>query len=430
MQNTIFLDNHYYHLTDDPHKIRDLADYETVREQLNRGYNPLAGGPNWEEVHTCCMRLAKGPGLDFLMTAYFTLASLKVQGLSGYANGLELLTAHVSQRGEPSSKQASAHKDIIDWVNTRVAKELKELKPDYAALRDLYRAERYCERLHQLLEQQQPSQIVDFESVGFALFEHIDRIEARYHTLMKRQDKEVQAQQATISRQRYYWSLIVACIVGGLLVIGAWYGYQNLAWFHKNDYATSQSVPILQSSAQAKRYQKQVSKTQLERWKHDVVPLYSTSIKQHMSASMLSHPWRAQQEMAVLNTLYPGSSQVAELNNELHKTQQDALAQTERFIERFKQIRTTMANVSLMAKKGHLHALQQHTQDLENFAVSLSPIYGRVDYVQTLIKRGEMDKANKEFLVLKQRLTSLSWQMLQLRQRLRPEAQTKALIGQ
>lgn len=53
----------------------------------------------------------------------------------------------------------------------------------------LYRAERHCERLHQLFEQQQTEYKVDFEGVGFALFEHIDRIETQYHSLLKKQEK-------------------------------------------------------------------------------------------------------------------------------------------------------------------------------------------------------------------------------------------------
>ncbi len=66
-----------------------------------------------------------------------------------------------------------------------VVQELKALKPTYESLRDLYRAERHCELLHQLFEQQQTEYKVDFEGVRFALFEHIDRIETPYHSLLK-----------------------------------------------------------------------------------------------------------------------------------------------------------------------------------------------------------------------------------------------------
>ncbi|MGO1296478.1 MAG: type VI secretion system ImpA family N-terminal domain-containing protein [Vibrio sp.] len=430
MQNTIFLDNSYYYLTDDSHEIRDLADYETVREQLNRRFNPLAGGPNWDEIYACCQRLAQGPGLDLLMTGYFTVASLKVTGLTGLANGLEMLAAYLSMQPTPSAKQCNARKDIFDWVNSRVARELKDLKPSYEELRDLYRAERYCERLHQLLEQQQPQQLIDFESLGYALFEHIDRIEARYHTLLKRQEKETQSLHDWVPRPRHYWRLAAAFLCGMVVIVAAWFGYQRISWFHQDDYAIAQPVPLLTSLEQAQRYQARVSESQLARWEDEFVPLYTSSIERHMHTSVFSHVWQAQQQMSVLNTLYPQSPLVVKLEDKLKKNQHDALAQTQHFVERFREIRTLMANVSLMAKKGRVRALQQHTQDLEDFAVSLSPIYGRVDYVQTLIKQGEMDKANKEFLVLKQRLNSLSWQMIQLRQKLKPKAQTTARIGQ
>ncbi|MCE7629606.1 type VI secretion protein, partial [Vibrio fluvialis] len=88
--------------------------------------------------------------------------------------------------------------------------------------------------------------------------------------------------------------------------------------------------------------------------------------------------------------------------------------QTELFVQRFGEIRTKMANIALLAKREKWSDLQRQTKSLEDFAVSLSPVYGRVDYVQNLIKQGEMESARKELEILKTRLNNLSWTMAQL----------------
>jgi type VI secretion system protein VasL len=96
--------------------------------------------------------------------------------------------------------------------------------------------------------------------------------------------------------------------------------------------------------------------------------------------------------------------------------QKVALEQTELFVAKFSDIRTKMANISLLAKRGKWRDLQKQTKSLEAFAISLSPIYGRVDYVQELIKNGELETAEKEFDILKDRLNNLSWKIAVLEQ--------------
>lgn len=77
-----------------------------------------------------------------------------------------------------------------------------------------------------------------------------------------------------------------------------------------------------------------------------------------------------------------------------------------------------MANIALLAKRGKWGELEKQTKSLEEFAVSLSPIYGRVDYVQGLLEQGDIPNAQKEFAILKQRLDSLSWKMAELELRM------------
>ena len=414
MSNAIFLDGQYYQLTNDSNAIRELENYQIIRDEVNRRFNPLAGGTDWEKVFACCERLAKAPGMDFLITGYYAVASLKVHGLAGFANGLELLSYSLSNLSEPDTKTAKMRKEVLDWVNGKVVQELKSLKPTYEALRELYRAESHCERLHQLLEAQQPDHLVDFEGVGFALFEHIDRIETQYHTLMKRQHKEEAQQVPSVPKARHWLWCGVMFLVGlAVYAFGQW-AYGHYAWFHKDDYARYRATPIIQTEAALSQYQNQVSKSQLARWEDDFIALYSGAATSNMQQSVEKTKLDALSQIATLRTLYPESAKVQQVDKAFSAAQKKALEQTEYFIERFRDIRTKMANISLLAQKQRWSALQRNAKSLEDFAVSLSPVYGRVDYVQTLIKQGDLVEAKKEFNVLKKRLNNLSWQIAQL----------------
>ena len=54
-------------------------------------------------------------------------------------------------------------KEVLDWVNARVVRELKNLRPNYESLRDLYCGERFCERMLSIFELQQPEYVVHFD---------------------------------------------------------------------------------------------------------------------------------------------------------------------------------------------------------------------------------------------------------------------------
>ncbi|WPC76866.1 type VI secretion system ImpA family N-terminal domain-containing protein [Vibrio porteresiae] len=409
MSNVLFLDNGFYRLINDSEVIRGSDNYQIIRDEVNRRFNPLAGGTDWEKVFACCETLAKEQGLDLLMAGYFAVASLKVHGLNGFANGLEILLAALSALDKPDAKTAKMRKEVFDWVNGKVVPELKALKPNYEALRDLYRAERCCERLHQVLENQQPEQLVDFEGIGFALFEHIDRIETQYHTLVKRQQKQKTEQAPTVSVTRYRVTALITLLLGAIVALAGTWGYQH--WFGQSAYAKQVDEPTIANLSQLAAFQNETSEGQRVSWQTPFIELYQASIQKNMAESIEQNKVAATAQVRALTQLYPQSESVKQVEQAFTQAQQEALAQTEKFIERFRDIRTKMANISLLAQKQRWSDLQKQTKSLEDFAVSLSPIYGRVDYVQSLIKQGDLAEARKEFSVLKTRLNNLSWQM-------------------
>lgn len=237
MSNVIYIDNAFFRLTQDSDSIRVLEPYIRVREEINRRFNPIAGGSDWEAVKENCEVLARGPGIDFMMCGYYTVACLKTQGLTGFATGLELLSSSLANQSGGDTKTAKMRKELLDWVNGRVVQELKALKPDHGTLRELYRAERFCDRLHQLVEKQSTDYKVDFEGVGFALFEHIDRIETQYHNLLKKQERS-EPPKLKFWQKGLGMSTIAACAV----VVGVLAGWKGWPWYHSTPYGQPQLI--------------------------------------------------------------------------------------------------------------------------------------------------------------------------------------------
>ncbi|TKF22358.1 type VI secretion protein, partial [Vibrio kanaloae] len=102
----------------------------------------------------------------------------------------------------------------------------------------------------------------------------------------------------------------------------------------------------------------------------------------------------------------------------LYQDQKLALEQTNELVIRFNEVRTKMANIALLAKKRNWSQVENEAKSLEAFAVSLSPIYGRLGYIEKLIEKEQLQQAQKEFEVLKNRLNNLSWKVAELQQEL------------
>lgn len=415
MPNKIFIGQDFYYLTDNVDSIRNLDAYQQIRDEVNRCFNPLSGGTDWNKIRQDCEILAKGPGVDLLICSYMVVANLKIMGLAGYANSLEILCLCLGRRQLPDNKTAKMHKDILDWMNTRVAKELRDIKPHWGALGDLYRCERYCDRIHQIIGLQQPKYHVDFEGVGFAIFEKIDQIETQYHVLEKRQKK---TQSTASNRAKKRWLAGGFLSVTVILVFCIW-TYFETPLLHRELYVNNHQVPILTDGYLAEEFLQTYSVSQLNRMKKDIFYLYEKSISNRLNQSVEQSLMLAVGEYEALQILYSDTEELAAIKQNFAEAQKNALEQTERFIERFSEIRTKMANISLLAQRERWSELQRQTKSLEDFAISLSPIYGRVDYVQTLISQGEIALARKEFDILRKRLNNLNWKMVELELRLR-----------
>lgn len=413
--SSLFLDHHLYHIALDASSVRHLDGYQRVRDEINARFNPLSGGTNWQTVYECCEALAQGPGVDLLLSSYMTIAKLKIEGLSGFANGLELMMQCLLCLPKADSKSAKMRKEVFDWVNGKAIPELKKMKPTQEQLRDLYRSENLCQRINDWIAIEQPEHQVDFEGIGFVLFEHIDLIETRYHTAIKRQEKQQQQHSDKVSRQRFRIGLLASAVSGLLLGSSALWLYSHPQVFHQYYYKQSIDIPSLDSNSVGD-FVAATSPSTLASFSRELVPMYQAAIERETQASIEQPYLRAMEQLNVLQKLYAGNQQVSQIGSQLTQQQQQALEQADEFVARFGDIRTKMANIALLAKKRRWQQVADETKSLEAFAVSLSPIYGRVGYVEDLIEQQQYQQAQQEFEELKRRLNNLSWKVAQLNQ--------------
>lgn len=413
MSNILLIEQIPFLLIDDDSFDHDSIPYQKVREQINKRVGLFGESVDWTVVQNECESLGSGNGLNLLMCCYYAVACLKIRGLHGYTNALELVLLAVSKGAQVDPKIAKNRKDALDWMNTRVVREICDLKPDHNALRDLYRCENYFERLNLLIEYSQPDHLVDFESVAFAIFEHLDRIETRTDALLRQSDELFSVKLKKRQKRSHLWMLGFFTLGIFLALTGEWL-YRENPWDSRSSYSQFIIEPRLFSEQQAQDYLAQYSQHERQENELAITTLYKSSISRQLLSSVGESFKRAENELLSLKILYPDSELSKASAAEFEKKKRDALVLTSQFVDRFKDIRTRMANISLLARKGQWLEVRKQAKALEDFAISLSPVYGRVEYVQQLLGKGELDEASHELEILTLRLNSLSWILIEL----------------
>ncbi|HBC3509029.1 TPA: type VI secretion system ImpA family N-terminal domain-containing protein [Vibrio parahaemolyticus] len=411
MSVSLFIQNTYYVIALEPQALKTYAAYEAVRAEINRRTSPLSGGVDWHQVKTQCEWLAKGPGIDLLMAGYWAVANMKVQGLSGLANGLELLNAVVSMLPDGDCKIAKGRKDILEWVNARVVEELKVLKPNVDRLRDLYRCERYCDQLHQMMQLKQPTLAVNFESIGFALFEHVDRLEAKWYTtppscrVEETQEPSLPLPSRSWRKQGLFWGLAVFISVCVGLV------YQ---WNHQWQYFHFERVLDIESLAEQTAIPPFI--------KEDMATLLVKDIDVHLNQEFGVQKRQIESILTAFERLSPLQAQSVRQN--VLSQQASAIQRVDERVERFQDTRTRVANVV-----GQYKGMPQYQvlHSLETYAISLSPVYGRIGYIERLMKENKREDAQKELDILTGRLNDVSWKWAQLHREMSSKKQRENL---
>jgi len=135
---------------------RSLPEFSAIREEINKASHPSQPELNWKLVESLALVIFKTNGVDLHTATYYALARTRIQGLSGFCEGAELLAAMISHDWESFWPQGGAARtEMLDWFNTRTGSILRQqLSFSDADLPLLYRGERalqlICDKLQQV----------------------------------------------------------------------------------------------------------------------------------------------------------------------------------------------------------------------------------------------------------------------------------------
>ncbi|WP_333701848.1 type VI secretion system ImpA family N-terminal domain-containing protein [Vibrio hepatarius] len=367
--------------------LRENDTYHKIKDSINSRTSFLFGVTHWEEVHDMCTLLGTTDGLDFLTSSYYSVASLKVLGLKGLADGLELMLACYAQDIEHKQLTSHRKKEMIEWMISKVLSDLKVVNPNKESLRELYRCERALQELYELCKRYQPEELPNIESVAFIIFEYIDALE----TAGSKVSTSDSAQKATGTqksdahrpkRKSYFKKSFAFAVMVGALVVGYWmynpHAFDKILGTSKN---TPQDLMVL--------------------------------MKRQMNQSIL-------QSNADWVKAVPDIEMFSSNNDEMQtsfETQREQLKQysaeqgrlLDEELERFYLARTSAANIAKQMLASDANSVS--AKALESYVLSLSPIYARLDYVENLIEQGSYCEAEKELLILDSRVTRIAKDM-------------------
>lgn len=174
-------ETHIIKLGDDP---RFLPEFSAIREEINKSNHPSQPEVNWRLIESLALTLFKSNGVDLHTATYYTLARTKINGLSGFCEGCELLAGLITAEWErfwPQNYQARS--DMLEWFNTRIGNILR--KNPALALGDvqlLYRTERTLQLICDKLQQVELKRVPRVENLLYFMQNIRKRMEAEQQT--------------------------------------------------------------------------------------------------------------------------------------------------------------------------------------------------------------------------------------------------------
>ncbi|MFM2484440.1 type VI secretion system ImpA family N-terminal domain-containing protein [Celerinatantimonas yamalensis] len=404
------IDTPSFKVVDDEKQLRDHHIYQNIRHEVNRRLNPLSGGTDWHKVYVDCQTLCHSEGSDLLVACYFAVASLKERGIAGLADALELQWAVLDKFGTHSIFPTPRRIELLAWQTSRLLPELKRLKPEIEQLRDLYRCERTCQALDEMMQQLQDGQATSLDALGLVIFEHIDEVESQF----RRTPKVPVDASLPVSQGRLRWALLGA---GLAIVVLAPLGlrtrtYEPSPLWQRLTYPVKlpQSLSLAQGAALDRHFTHQ----QLEQQRTGLTALYRQRIE-----SLINRPvyWSYEKAYALVNTikrLYPNDSDVVDYTQQLSQARLTTQTLYQQQLSKFSQARTDFSNLQQALVQQDMQQATRLATQLKRYSQGLSPIYGQLSYIEQLLAQHQTQKAREQLQTLNQRLWAVQARMQQL----------------
>ncbi|KJG53500.1 hypothetical protein UA38_22500 [Photobacterium kishitanii] len=412
-----FYQSRQFKFVDDESKLRNSTRYQLIRDEINRLNNPSYGKIDWDKIKMLCEDLARTDGLNFLTTLYYTTALVKEQGVSGLANGLELQLAALMHLYENKDVNLVKCADLYRWMIARIGDELRRLEPKESQLKDLYRCERCCKEIYELFLDVHPQHVPDLEAISYVIFEHVDYLEGKLKLIEADKQNHINEQQdippklplRNKHRIRLSW---VFCL--GLLL--------GLSVFAVKDYLRSTTNSLLKrvtaekleaqvlTSEQIAQLQHQYSPSVFTDNKATIIPLYLRQANDEINALSGKNIAQALSLMNTVKQLYPNDAQIEQHQQYIA----DIRERFETQYRRFKTARTNIANLQQTMNQSHSNKLAALSGEINDYAISLSPVYGRISYIEQQIANKNQPEVQKELQQLDGEIKGLELKFSQL----------------
>ena len=396
-----------YKLAEDENALRDVPEYQQIRSEINRRVSPLIGGTDWETVFKLCASIGQRDGFDLLLAVYYTVAAVKIQGLRGLPDGLELQAAVIKHQGKDSLFPAAKRVDLFNWMIGHIASEIRALKPGITQLRELYRCERACNSLYELLNEIQPENVPDLEAIAFHIFEHIDRLEQSSVP----QEKIVKV--PVVNKFALACVLLLGLCLGG----GGYYGWTTMPRLMTSVLETVQQPRIL-TQEDGQKLIKEYGTEKLSEVRETLSAIYLGAMKEAFDKPVGEKLFNAVEVGTSLQFLYPEDIDITVHNMEVKVWKQ---VLEDEFIAqkiRFQTARTSAANLRRFVKRGDLNSARRLSENIEKYALSLSPLYGRTLYIEEKLQNKDYSGAESELRKLSTSINALLFKVASIEHQL------------
>ncbi|WP_318463389.1 type VI secretion system ImpA family N-terminal domain-containing protein [Photobacterium leiognathi] len=410
--------SHQFRFVTDESELRNSDKYQLIRDEINRLNSPSYGKIDWEKIKRLCEELACTDGLSFLTTIYYTAALVKINGTSGLADGLELQFAVLKLLFEKNKDSLIKCAELYRWMIARIGDDLRRLDPNKSQIKDLYRCERCCRDIYEIFLDAQPQNVPDLEAISYVVFEHMDHLEGNVKITEVVEQTFCDVKDcipSKLSVRKNNRIQLFGLFFSGLLL--------GLSTFIIKELLINTDSPSLFKSLTTKKVdaniltieqiaqlQNQYSKTMFKKNKSEIINLYEEQIDSELMKSSSESMTKVRSLLSTLKYLYPNSIQLEQREQYIDNIQDRFVTQ----YRRFKTARTNIANLQQIMHKNSSKKAVLLANELNNYAIGLSPIYGRISYIEEQIKVQNEAEAEKELHLLDVELKGIELKLSQL----------------
>ncbi|MDX6018852.1 VasL domain-containing protein [Scandinavium sp. V105_16] len=157
---------------------RTLADFTTLREEMNKLTHPARPDVNWTRVESLSLSLFEQNGVELQTAAWYTLARSHLARINGLNEGMAILNALLAhQWAQVWPLQTASRAEILSGLSQRLQKVFRTFTLTHEDLSPLYEAEKQLRALDDILMRQGLKQVCQLSPLLGQISSAVTRLE-------------------------------------------------------------------------------------------------------------------------------------------------------------------------------------------------------------------------------------------------------------